>query len=157
MEDVENNENLEGSIEDFETLNHREIPENVDWFLVEGILDFAELDTNIPITININGMVVSGVSISAREYLEGMRGVMRSMFGEKNEKIVDMVIDGSLEVYPTRDELLRKGHISRGYLHLKDAQYFSGGQPIPTEGGVLWRGKLASIDGFSWGQFKTGK
>jgi len=38
------------------------------------------------------------------------------------------------------------------YIHLRDARYFAPGQsPVPTNTGVLWRGKLTEVDGFSIG------
>jgi hypothetical protein len=38
-------------------------------------------------------------------------------------------------------------------IHLRNAQtYHSGGSPIPSEDGALWRGRLEAVDGFSLGR-----
>jgi hypothetical protein len=40
------------------------------------------------------------------------------------------------------------------YIHLAHARFFTGaGQPLPDGHGVLWRGRLAAVDGFVLGAF----
>lgn len=40
------------------------------------------------------------------------------------------------------------------FIHLRNAQVFLGHNPAPSKGDGLWRGRLASVDGWFLGQYK---
>ena len=81
------------------------------------------------ITLNVGGLIVSGILISNKKYWEDSQPGLRDMLKESGEKV------------DPQDELY--------YIHLKDAMYFNAGEhPVPV-GGMWWRGKINSVDGFS--------
>lgn len=90
------------------------------------------------ITLNVKGTVISGEIINKKEYSERL-----------NQYLMDITkIKGisKMNVNHQKDE----------YVHLKNAKiYFSLMDTAPLDGGVLWRGKLSSIDGFILGLFRS--
>ena len=50
-------------------------------------------------------------------------------------------------------EILDEGgaDVDTQFLHLREAQYVSGGTFQPTNAALLWRGRLAAVSGFSLG------
>jgi len=149
------NDQKRDDVEDaVEVMNTQEIPDDVDWFLMQGLLNLVELGNNIGITLSVKGVIISGICISALEYLDEISSGMNATLGPDYAEIVDAIIAGSKENYPSPEDIMAKGHISRGYIHLKDACYFTPGKkPMPSTGGMLWRGKVAAVDGFSLGTF----
>ena len=111
----------------------------------DGILSFwidlVELGEGkappVAVTLTLKGLLVTGEIVGHKEYLDGigLMDVVTKFFG------------------PTPE---RSYFEPRSYIHLKEAQFFFGAdRPIPTEGGVLWRGRLSEVDGFSMGRMKT--
>ena len=98
------------------------------------------------ITLVVNGGVITGSLICAK-----------SFFNEFAESVS--------QAWPTGpDEGLRASFAQWGqpegaklheeFLHLKGARYVSGKDIVPTDiGGMLWRGRLDSVSGFSLGAF----
>lgn len=90
----------------------------------------------IAITLNVGGILVSGTLISKEIYLK---------------EIYKGAIWKALDKQTNEQE--REPQTERLYIHLKNSRfYFPGQHPIPKDGdGVLWRGKLSSVDGFILG------
>jgi hypothetical protein len=99
---------------------------------------------SISITVNVGGLLISGTLISGKRYLdEFLSGVMR-------DKIKNAInSDESLK------EEIQKAPIGKeAFIHLRDARFFLPGQkPVPGVGdGVLWRGRMDSVEGFFLGK-----
>lgn len=141
-----------------EVMNVQEFPVGSDQFLIESVLNLAELGAEVPLTLNVQGLTISGICIGSHEYMNQMLGVFKRVYWEVGEDVSQALIDRAKKHYPSSEEVLRKGQITKHYVHLADARIVSpGGEPIPGNEGVLWRGKISSVDGFFIGQMAVNR
>ena len=99
-------------------------------------------DFKAEITLNVNGSVVKGTLISAHDYFKRLS----ETFKEGNEVAQEL-----------SRQLKRTGEIASAakgaparFIHLENAEIYLGDrQPTPSQGEVLWRGKLEEVDSFS--------
>jgi len=108
----------------------------------------------LPVTLSINGMLVSGTIISAKKYFSTMAQTLAtSIYGDEKsatraefeQNIADMpkTPDGEL---PLAEELQ--------FIHLRDAKFLAaGGESMNVTSSVLWRGRISKIAGWSFGAF----
>lgn len=109
----------------------------------------SKVEGEFPITLLVSGMMVSGKLISELEY--------RTLFleGAINETINNAVESGDID--PNAGP---GGPFVERFIHLKECRFLLGNHfPMPVNKGVLWRGRLSSIDGYFMGildaQFST--
>ncbi len=107
-----------------------------------GDVYVPELD--IGITLNVNGVLVSGIIISRKEfYNTDQNFVLKPLY---DALIEQMANDG--EVFDeTELENIR-------LIHLKDAAYMTGSQRIPSTGGMTVAIDIDDIASYSMGQLK---
>jgi len=130
----------------------------VDCFLQSLVSIANDESASIPITLSVGGLLVSGDMIGgktyfnefARQFKDGFRNISSETAATIEESfkrlgdVYDPIQNGSQENAP-----LTKPHL----VHLRDAQiYHSGSSPQASEKGVLWRGRLEAVDGFSLGR-----
>lgn len=119
------------------------------------------------VTLSVGGMLVSGQLVGAKTYHNAMAQgfgaefekavktpAMRELFesfangiqrGERKESEVNAEAEGLMWRMPM-------------HIHLKDARFFHpGAEPLPSNSGVWWRGRLSAIDGFSFGDLKSSR
>ncbi|MGH2341116.1 gas vesicle accessory protein GvpU [Segnochrobactraceae bacterium EtOH-i3] len=130
-----------------------------DWFLIELIEDLASNNIEISITISIGGSIISGMLISGRKYFEEIALAVGSKSTQKGDicDVISSVWKSKTSIYSKSEnssEDFELGEIN--YIHLKDARFHAPGQSsMPSGKGVLWRGKISSIDGFFIGSFNV--
>lgn len=113
---------------------------------------------NISMTLNIGGLCVSGQLISAKQYYNGLKEEISNhstQIENKNEEAIGSFtnfFDTVGQSVPNDKEELVK--YNQKYIYLKDARFYSGFRAIPFKKGVLWMGKLTSVDGFCIGTLK---
>lgn len=113
--------------------------------MVEAVNDHD--DYEIPITLNVNGTIVSGNLISAEYYFQELM----SSFSEDTD--ADQFIYDKLKKATNQLESGDEPEIN--YVHMVEAKMFDeSGTAIPSKGGVLWRGKMKEVDGFFIGKVK---
>jgi hypothetical protein len=86
----------------------------------------------------------------ARQFKDGFKDISSETAAtiEKAFKRLGAVYD-PIQKESQVDAPIPKPHL----IHLKGAQiYLSGASPTPSEKGVLWRGRLEAVDGFSLGK-----
>jgi hypothetical protein len=131
-----------------------------DWFLAELVRLANLTDSRFPVTLTISGGIVSGLLISGREYFSHFADDFAKFGGDDPGHVASLreyissygsVYESDKEDETTDDtERLRAPQ----FVHLASARFFAPGQtPIPTNAGVLWRGNLDGISGFSLGAF----
>jgi len=114
------------------------------------------------ITLLIGGTLVTGTLISASRYFEMTAIDYERKDGEPENNIfantirdrakrIQKTFELQSEVEPADDEV----DVGPSYIHLKNAHYVTGGNIIPANGSVLWRGKISSVDGFHIGRLST--
>ena len=129
----------------------REDAPSGDW-LLEMLVGAANRQPGLAfdLTLNVRGTVVTGTLIGAKEFFEeygramGLAGLPRleedfRAVGEELQRALSALPEGAGPVPPPH------------FVHLKDARMLTGPELVPTNRGVLWRGHLSSVDGFSVG------
>ena len=132
------------NINDMENNKEMDIISQKDW-LLENIVnscDFKEID-NIEITLNVNGLLVCGIMISGEEYF-------LNSLGQDNEYFKSLAKDLYGDITNLKNE-----NTKPNYIHLKSAQFWVGTMnPVPSEVGVYWRGRISEISAFSFGKLE---
>ncbi len=109
-------------------------------------------DFSLDITLNINGAVVSGTTISAKEYFESLS----ENFEDGNE--IAQKLSEQLQEAGQSIENGNGGTDSVNFLHLKNAKVYCGdSKPTPSKGKILWRGSLDQVNGFFLGKISESK
>jgi hypothetical protein len=112
--------------------------------LIEG--DGIEVD----LTLNISGAVVSGTLIGPSAYYEGIIESFKKLEDNTMSKILNKKFNDLKEAYLNQKQEQDDKENSATFIHLKKARYLDTyGQPI-TNSTTWWRGRISSIDGFSF-------
>lgn len=121
--------------------------------LLQLIVGYANKNLRFPLTLFVGGNIISGYLIGRKEYFEQFTTHFTIGWDEENArqfKEMFGVFDDPSDEDNTPVETLQ-------YIHMKDAKVFTPGQePIPANG-LLWRGRLAAVDGFTFGIFSAEK
>ena len=115
-------------------------------------LSLAENDgIEVALTLNIHGAIVTGILIGSRAYYDGITESSLHLKDDTMSKIIAKRF-GDL-----RDEYLKQKQeqgdkkddeeAAATYIHLKNAKY---NQPAMIASASWWRGKISSIDSFSF-------
>jgi hypothetical protein len=141
-----------------EAQSQNTISRTVDWFLQALVSIVNDESASIPITLSVGGLLISGEMIGgktyfdefARQFKEGFKGI-----SSETAATIEEAFKRLGDVYdPTQKESRANTYIPKPHLvHLRNVQmYHPGGPPLLSEKGVLWRGRLEAVDGFSLGK-----
>jgi hypothetical protein len=126
----------------------------------------AENGLEFPVTLSVGGMLISGMLTSYSEYLKLMGETIREMtipelrddtLTDTFAKLAESAQNAARARQRAEDTAESLGEeleddVRPEYIHLKDAKVFlAADMGIPTQGGVVWRGKIAAVDGFILG------
>jgi hypothetical protein len=111
-------------------------PAPTDWFLERLIQVVATSGVTIGITLNVGGTIVTGDMIKSTQYFDELtRQLKAGPLMRNTESDTD-------------------DHIETEFIHLKNAHIMdAAGDAFPRRG-TLWRGRLATVDGFMFGKPK---
>lgn len=128
-----------------------------DFFLRDLILTAISTDTSLAITLTIGGSLVSGLLVSPRRWFKEYGEIFASAFENQDladtlkadyettgNEIADRAKKNAEENYDQASENVK-------YIHLVDAVVFAGSKPLPTQGKLIWRGRVSEVSGFSLG------
>ena len=137
-----------------------EIVGSRDWFLKFNLENVIPRGVEFDVTLTVGGSIISGVLISGKTYFEELAVMMEENSngaGDLSKTLADLWRpNGAVYAFEKPDDAPEDwSPPSIGYIHLRNARYFLSGQPIPSAPGMLWRGKLSSVDGFSIGSFSA--
>jgi hypothetical protein len=105
-----------------------------------------ELGVETMITLAVPGGVVSGILISQDAWLTEL-----TQLGDQAAAAIAQGLQSALEEHDLHHS--SEESIPQGFLHLRDAHYVTGGGFLPTPPqGMLWRGCIADITGWSIGR-----
>jgi hypothetical protein len=132
--------------------NQSPVPEvaQTDWFL-QALVDLADnSNQEFDITLQVSGMLVSGRLVSAKSYFEGFAEDFASpISGDYAESMKKLFMQ-----FVETDE----NQLFPQFVHLKNARFFNiGGNPIPMNRGVWWRGRICEVGGFCAGSIASTK
>jgi hypothetical protein len=105
-------------------------------------------DYSFGITLIVGGGVITGNLISSKTFFNGFADTFSQAWpGGPSEDV-----RGSFAQWGQPET----ASIHENFIHLKDARYVSGKDIVPTTGsGMLWRGSIDSISGFSLGAYNA--
>jgi hypothetical protein len=112
-------------------------------------------DVEMAITLHVHGQLITGRLISgATFWSECARELREDATG--HEELVETMAANMDRVAEEYRESYGEGGIDdaepmTAFIHLRDARTFTGQVPTPKSG-ALWRGRLASVDGFTLGE-----
>ncbi|WP_226527714.1 gas vesicle accessory protein GvpU [Metabacillus niabensis] len=122
-------------------------------------LDLVEQDgIEVDITLSVNGSIVSGTLIGATAYYEGVTEASKNFEDSTMSKIISKKFHDLKEEYAKQkqqeaEKESKEKENSFTFIHLKNAKYVTNQHEITHTNGTWWRGKIASIDGFSFSSF----
>ncbi len=121
----------------------------------DSILEFFTHASNkhdfaLDITLNVNGALITGTTISAKEYFD----TLSDSIGNGNDvaqKLSEKLADAGQSLENTGDS-------QTNFIHLKNTKVYLGdSKPTPSQGKIVWRGKLSDVDGFFLGKISDSK
>jgi hypothetical protein len=128
-----------------------------DWML-RYLVDLANLrGLQMGITLQLEGMLVSGVLVGGQDYFDGITNNISDALGgnDQTKAIADLFERMNQAVHAETNPDMPTP--PPAYIHLKDAYFFQSADaaPIPSGQGVWWRGRLTRISGFFFGNLSV--
>lgn len=146
----------EAEQQDAEVQSEVAAPE-VDYFLQSLVYGVNTTDMKLSINLNVGGTVISGMLIGGKTYFEEVSRAFTSAFVDSTEeermKIHEAMFQPYIDLYVERDDEGKPdpNMMNPQYIHLRNARIFQAGQPPFPANGMLWRGRLTAVEGFSLG------
>ena len=122
-----------------------------------NIVNSASLEMGI--TLQVGGMLVSGDLVAVNTYFDGIGEEFSSSSTFVNDLEAAKSIKDSFSTLGARliqtDETEDEQLLPQ-FIHLKNARFFhTSGNPIPSNRGVFWRGRICEVGGFSLGSLSA--
>lgn len=129
--------------------------------LLEGWVRATERGTmNFGVTLQVSGVLVSGILISTGDYLKRFGAAFRdgAAKDEKSAKAGEVIFNQLVEAADQRQHKIDADTESEkltplDFIHLADARLYATQSAWPAEF-PFWRGRLASVDGWMFGQMQ---
>jgi hypothetical protein len=141
-----------------EAQSRNAISGSVDCFLQSLVSIVNDESASIPITLSVGSLLISGDMIGGRAYFDEFARQFKDGFKNINSETASTIEEAFKRLGDVYDPIQKESQggaiISKPHLiHIKDAQiYQSGAGPLPSKKGILWRGRLEAVDGFSLGK-----
>lgn len=122
-------------------------------YLLTEFVELANIGLGIPITLSVGGQLITGQLSSLQVYFDH---AVKLMGAVEDKKLAESLVACIEAKRPDPDKPKRVPGMPPAFIHLVDARYVSeAGDYIPSRDAkaLIWRGKVASVDGFSIGQF----
>jgi hypothetical protein len=132
---------------DEQTAAPRPMP-SLDWHL-QTLVDMANRHgVEMGVTLTIGGSTVTGTLVGGKKYFEKFGEMVASGWPGTDEDRERM-----RATFAEPAKLYEDGNMERpSFIHLRDAQIVHPNEFIPSQG-MLWRGRLSDVSGFSLGTF----
>ena len=127
-----------------------------DWFLSSFVCLANDSKLSVGITLLVKGALVSGKIIGGPRYFEELGKQFGAACG-MNEEDSAAIWKPFADKYYSKTESEEGADVDTGhdpsFIHLENVRIFQAATSLPTsQEGVLWRGRLAEVDGFILGQ-----
>jgi hypothetical protein len=123
----------------------------VDWLLQWFVRVASQANLEVGITLSVRGHLVSGLLISPQAYFTLLAEQFAKPFadaGSSDAESIRALVRGFDETTSNEDDPAAQ------YIHVRDARVYTGHAGPFSPDGMLWRGKVAAVDGFSLGHFQ---
>jgi hypothetical protein len=120
------------------------------------LLSLVEADgLEVDITLNVKGAVVTGTLIGPTAYYEGITEAARALPDETMSKIFTKKFNDLKDEYTQQKQEQQSekegSECSATFIHLKNVQHVGESNQTATKKSNWWRGRISSIDSFSFG------
>lgn len=126
-------------------------------YLLTDLVDMANGGASLSVTLCVQGQLITGRLASAFEYFDHVEQDIREA---SPGKLCEALLARIREIRPPVEGNSLVAAMPPVYIHLVNARYISKrGEYLPPQGtpALVWRGKIASVDGFSIGEFVPGR
>jgi hypothetical protein len=126
----------------------------IDHFLEKLLTTVNGTELELPITLNVSGLVITGDLVSGHRYFEGFAQAFTEGAMSRSQDKIENLADsfrylGFEYAPPEHTPLTGEPSPPPPFVHLKNARiYLQSGEVIPGNAGVWWRGRLDAVDGF---------
>jgi hypothetical protein len=125
--------------------------QSVDWYLQLLVSICNRSGLEIGITLTVGGSVVSGMLVGGKKYFETFAKQFSDAWPGTDKEVLRSALAQSASLYDhATDDRDKSASPPVQYIHLANARIFHGHQVLPNSG-VLWRGKINAVSGFSLG------
>ena len=134
--------------------------EGVDWFLA-WLVGYAEnFALEQGVTLFIGGQIVSGLITSGRDFFTEVGNQVKdgADSGEATAELRKSIGEGYAEfskLYPKAEIGVPPPFSKPTYIHLRNVAILTPNGSTPLPRSTIWRGKLASVDGYNFGVLST--
>lgn len=126
--------------------------QSVDWYLQRLVAIVNNTNVEFGLTLHVEGAIISGQLVSGKRYFETFAQEFAGAYpgDEEGKENIRKALASHASIY---DEPEAGTEVPPPqFIHLLDARSFApGGHQLPSNRGVLWRGKINSVSGFSLG------
>lgn len=128
-----------------------------DW-LLQHVVDLTNTKISVPVTLTTAAGLVTGVTIHGAEYLDLFKlELTKNWPSDMQGAYSEVVEQWKSDVYPQPSSIDQDGpERFASFIHLKDARLVNAGTVVPGNRGMLWRGRLSSVIGFTIGVLTPG-
>ena len=124
-----------------------------DW-LLQHLIEVTNSGIPVPVTLTTAAGLVTGVTITGPDFLDLFKlELTRQWPAHMQDTYSEVVEQWKADIYSKSPDN-EADSPAPTFIHLKDARLFNAGTVVPGSGGMLWRGKLSSIIGFTIGVLK---
>lgn len=119
-------------------------------YLLQHLVLCANDGMSMGITLCVNGAVVTGTLIGGDHYF----ALMKEAVAGANGNFDSDVREGFGEMFDRYAKIYAEPPANPPlpmFVHVKDAKIFVPGQPPMPTSGMLWRGRLSAVSGFTLG------
>ncbi len=130
---------------------------SVDWYLQSLVSTVNASTIEFGVTLLVEGAIVSGLLVSGKKYFEIFSKEFADAYpgDDESKETVRTAFAAYADIY-SQDGSNEEQPPPPQYIHLVNARCFSpGGQSLPGNRGVLWRGKINAVSGFSLGSLSA--
>jgi len=122
-----------------------------DFLLTQFVSTSNSTSLELGLTLNIGGTLITGTLVSGETYCEGVAQSFSNTGGKVGEGLADAIRLFGKKVFGSESEDEDNDNdTGPDMIHLKNATVHQGQNKYHTQ---WWRGKLRSVDGFSFGTF----
>lgn len=114
--------------------------------------------TEFPLTLSINGMLVTGKLIGIEDYFSLMADALSdSIFGDDNSEHKASFRAQTIGLCPSKAALEEPPSAKKiNFIHLKETKVFNAaGQSMNISTSLVWRGRISEVKGWSCGRFSA--
>ncbi|MFC6841510.1 gas vesicle accessory protein GvpU [Xanthomonas theicola] len=130
--------------------------QSVDWYLQKLVTIVNTSAVQFGITLFVEGAIVSGLLVGGKKYFETFAQEFSAAYpgDAEGKESIRQAFASHATIYDAAED--QQATSPPQFVHLIDSRCFSlAGQPVPNNRGVLWRGKINAISGFSLGSLSA--